>query len=276
VIIVGGGSTLCLGKAVGLMLSNPGKICDYEGNDKTKNPPVPVIAIPTTAGSGSEVSRGLVLHEAGRDREIVVRGNANQPRVALLDGTVLKDCPYKPLLDAALDAITHACEALWAKNRSIMTDGLAEKALTTFITYLPAALKERDLKALQKLIEASTAANIACGNTALGLVHALSSAPAVKLPHGYQNGALLLAVIEFNRPILEPGHQKMVDQIKPMFEKIGWQCGFAPGEIDEEKAKLMVTASAENSFRFNNARPSSDEDCFKILKAAGADISVGA
>ena len=88
-----------------------------------------------------------------------------------------------------MDAVTHACESLWARNRSIITDGLAEKALETFLDRFPPAINDRDPQALQEIIEASSAANLACGNTGLALCHAMNTAPDVPLAHGtYVNG----------------------------------------------------------------------------------------
>ncbi|KAF2172365.1 hypothetical protein M409DRAFT_17600 [Zasmidium cellare ATCC 36951] len=276
VVIVGGGSSICLGKAVAICLVNPGDILEYEGNEKMVNLPVPTICVPTTAGSGSEVSRVLVLHEHGRPTEVIVRAMGAEPRVALLDGNVLLSCPKKPMLDAALDAITHACESLWSRRRTLITDALAEKALETLINRLPAALNDRDPDACQDLMEASSAANLACGNTGLALIHALTMSPDVPLPHGYQNGCLLLAVAKFNRSLMDPRHQTLVDQLEPLFKKIGWPGLYSTNEIDDHNAFLMVRASTGNPFRSNNIRASSDQECYEILRTSGASISAAA
>lgn len=165
-------------------------------------------------------------------------------------------CPRKPLLDAALDAITHACESLWSRNRSLITDALAEEALDTFLLHLPAAINDRDPEALQAILEASSAANLACGNTGLALVHALNTAPDVPLPHGYTNGCLLPAIAAFNRPQMDERHQKLLDQLPGLFQRIGWQGRFAEGDVNADKARLFVQASQDHPFRKNNLRPS--------------------
>jgi len=179
--------------------------------------------------------------------------------VALLDGRVLVSAPRKVLLDAALDAISHACESLWSRNRSLITDGLAEKALETFLTRLPAALNHRELDALQDIMEASSAANLACGNTGLALCHAMNASPDVALPHGYVNGCLLTAVASFNRPFMDERHQSMVDRLPSLFAEIGWQAKFAKGEVDRDTTELFVNASRDHPFRNNNIRSSSGE-----------------
>jgi len=179
--------------------------------------------------------------------------------VALLDGQLLVDCPRKAFLDAALDAISHACESLWSRNRSLFTDALAEKALETFIARLPAAINERDPKAMQAILEASSAANLACGNTGLALIHALNTAPDVPLPHGYTNGCLLTAVATFNRPNMDVRHQRLIDQLPALFEAVGWQGQFAHDDVNHERARMFVEASIDHPFRKNNLRPSSGE-----------------
>ena len=183
----------------------------------------------------------------------------SEPRVALLDGNLLISAPRQPLLDAGMDAVTHACESLWARNRSLITDALAEKALETFLDRFPAALNDRDPQALQAIIEASSAANLACGNTGLALCHAMNTAPDVPLAHGYINGCLLKAVAEFNRPLMEERHQKLIDRLPKLFEDVKCPGAFKEGECGERNAELFVNASREHPFRMNNIRESSGE-----------------
>lgn len=196
-------------------------------------------------------------HEKGRNTEIVIVGYGTEPAVAILDATLLLDCPDKPLLYSALDALTHSLESLWVKNRSLVTDALAEKAARTIMDVLPTVMKTRDLRSLQILLEASSVANLACGNTGLGLVHGLSCAPSVPLAHGYQNGALLLAVAKFNRPNMDPEHQILVDKLEKLFEDISWFGKFQAQEVDTPKGEAMIKASRGHPFRLNNIRTSS-------------------
>lgn len=222
---------------------------------------------------------------------MIIRQCGAEPRVALLDGNLLIDCPRKHMIDAALDAISHSCESLWSRNRNLFTDALAEKALETFVDQLPAAINDRNPIALQAILEASSAASLACGNTGLALIHALNTAPDVPLPHGYTNGCLLLAVYAFNRSHMERRHQTLIDRLPSMLEKIGWNSRFKQDEVDPERAELFVQASRDHPFRNNNIRPSSgmsrfdlfrissadaclcaDEECYGLLKESGARI----
>ncbi|MFE0419288.1 iron-containing alcohol dehydrogenase family protein [Streptomyces tendae] len=271
VLAVGGGSALCAAKAVAILLTNEGPLTAYEGVGRVPARPAPCVAVPTTAGSGSEVSNALVLHEPGRDREIIVRGPGCEPAVAVLDGEVLRGLPRTPMLYAALDALTHALEALWAEGGNRITDALAAEAAEQITAVLPRALEDREDAALQQLLEASCTANLACGNSGLGLVHALSASPTVPLPHGYQNGCLLLPVAHFNTPVMRPRHQSLVADVEELFTRIGFPGRFAPGELSASHAQAMVRAARNHPFRTNNRRVSTTRELYELLRAAGAD-----
>jgi alcohol dehydrogenase class IV len=231
-------------------------------------------------------------HEHGRRQEIIVRAMGSEPRVALLDGNLLVSAPRQPLLDAGLDAICHACESLWARNSSLITDALAEKALETFLDRFPAALNDRDPEALQDIIEASSAANLACGNTGLALCHAMNTAPDVPLAHGYVNGCILSAVAAFNRPYMRERHQKLIDRLPAVLEKVRFGGKFKQGECSEKNTELFVNASRDHPFRKNNIREASgktppviqafvlisipDADCYELLRQSGAVVASAA
>ncbi len=283
VLAIGGGSALGVGKAVGIRLTNDRRIDAYEGRDRVSERPAPTIAVPTTAGSGSEVSNALVLHEAGRGNEIVVRGEFCAPTAAVLDATVLRSLPRTPLVHAALDALSHALEALWARGASYFTAAIAVPAARSIIEGLPAAAAGADDgsnragandEVLQVLLEASCAANMACGNSGLALVHALSSSPSVRVPHGLQNAVLLPHVAAFNAPLLAPEALALLPLVDGLYRELGLVASFAaldgrfaPDTVD---GRRMLEASARNPFRANNIRPTTDDDLVALLHAAGA------
>ncbi len=258
VLMIGGGSALGVGKAVALRLTNPGPIDRYEGRDQAARAPVPSVAIPTTAGSGSEVSNALVLHDDRRDRLVVVRGRGYEPDIALLDGELLRSLPDRPMLHAGLDALSHALEALWANGATSFTDALALAAARELRATLPRALRERTH--LQRLLEASTMANLACGPAGLGLVHALSSATSVTLPHGLQNGILLPRVAAFNREHVSPDARAEIDLLPRLYAELGFDERLPAGVAD-----AMVAAALENPFRANNRRPSTAADLYELV-----------
>jgi alcohol dehydrogenase class IV len=269
VVAIGGGSALCAGKATAMRLHNPAPLAAYEGRDRLLRLPATTIAIPTTAGSGSEVSTVVVLHDPGRERHLVIRGLGYEPEVALLDGTLLRSLPRRPLVDAALDALSHAYEALWARKANALTDALAYASARAIRLALPRAL-ECDDAALQELLLASAGANLACGNAELGLVHALSSSPAVQLAHGYQNGVLLPHVAAFNLPALAAETRDEIAALAPLYDEIGFTARFAAGDLSSADAELMIGAALHNPFRANNRREAHEPDLRALLLAAGA------
>jgi alcohol dehydrogenase class IV len=270
VLAIGGGSAMCAAKAAAIRLTNPPPLDAYTGSDRLLAPPAPVIAVPTTAGSGSEVSNVVVLHDPRLARHLVIRGRGYEPRVALLDGELLRTLPRGPMIAAALDALSHALEALWVHGASRFTDAMALSAAPAIRAALPRALDDDDDNARQTLIEASAMANLACGNSGLGLVHALTSAPEVKLPHGYQNGVLLPHVARFNRARVREELARELDQLAALYSRIGFTDRFVAGELEPRHVDSMVAAALANPFRQNNCRPAGEEDLRAILAAAGA------
>lgn len=273
VLAIGGGSALGVGKAVAIRLRNDAPITDYEGRDRAPHPPAPCLAIPTTAGSGSEVSNALVLENPEAERALIVRGHGYEPDAAILDGNLLRSLPREPMRNAALDALSHALEALWARGASAFTDALAVQAAETITGVLPAALASRRPEDLQRLIEASAMANLACGNTGLGLVHALDSAPGVPLAHGYQNGVFLPHVAAFNMPMLRPEARQQVRRLEELYGELDFIPRFQPGELDAARVELVVAAARGHQFQRNNIREASEADIRHIVRLA-ADRSV--
>ncbi|NMO02017.1 iron-containing alcohol dehydrogenase [Gordonia sp. TBRC 11910] len=273
VLAVGGGSGLGAAKAVSIQLTSPGPITAYEGTGRVPRLPAPTVAVPTTAGSGSEVSNALVLHEPGRDREIIVRGPGCEPCTAILDGTILRRLPRLPMLYAGLDALTHALESLWANGSTVFTESLAIRAAHEILATLPVAVAgagsanadgDNDA-ALQRLLEASTAANLACGNSGLGLVHALSASVQVTLPHGLQNGVLLPRVAELNRSAVSPDAADLIDRLPALYEVLGFHPQFDSATVGERQIASMIAASTGHPFRINNRKDFTDDQLHELL-----------
>ncbi len=269
VLAIGGGSALCAAKAVAIRLRNPAPLDLYEGVGRLPVAPAPSIAVPTTAGSGSEVSNVVVLHDAGRTNHLVIRGRGYEPVVAILDGDLLETLPRAPMIAAALDALSHALESLWVRGATRFTGAMALAAAAALREALPGALAG-DGGARQRLIEASAMANLACGNSGLGLVHALSSAVDVHLAHGYQNGVLLPHVAAFNRGMVAPPVAAEIDSLAALYEEIGFAARFGPGEVGEAGAAAMVAAAMANPFRENNRREAGEDELRELLRVAGA------
>ncbi len=212
VIGIGGGSVLDAAKAVSMLLSNPGSIRDYEGKNKFPHPALPFIALPTTCGTGSEVTWVSVISVHHEGRKISVKGDLMFPRFALVDAELLASLPAHLVASTGMDAMTHAIEAVVGKPSNPTSDALALEAIRLLQCYLPAAANQRaamghivskeDRKmALEKVMLASTLAGMAFGNADVGAVHCLSESigGVHDLPHGLLNTLLLVPVLRYQQ-----------------------------------------------------------------------------
>jgi alcohol dehydrogenase class IV len=203
VIPIGGGSALVAGRAVGVAMTNPGPLTGYEGMNLVKNLPLPTIAIPTTAGSGSEVSQFVPIIDDGNGRKFVVGGFKCFPTVTILDGALLGSIPPAQAALSGVDALTHAMETYLTTMATHITDALALRAVRILASKLRLVVNTANLAARQECLVASTMANMACTNAKLGLVHILARAINSLFPHvtyGKTIGVLLIPVMEFNLP----------------------------------------------------------------------------
>jgi alcohol dehydrogenase class IV len=282
VVGVGGGSALAVGKATAILLTNDTTALELEGKDSVPNRPAPCIAIPTTAGSGSEVSRVLVLHDETRPKDLSLRIEGSQPRVAILDATLLRGAPRGVLLYAGLDAISHSIESLWARRATFFSRAVGYESGQALIEALPLAVEgvasganpsgENDA-VLTTLLDAATAANIACGNSGMGLSHALAATPTVHLPHGQRTGIMLPYVAAFNASEMnDPRALALFAQLEALYERLGFEPKFPAGSAGPAEVDLMLGATIGHPFRANNVRTSTDDDLRDLLAQAGAAV----
>jgi alcohol dehydrogenase len=202
IVVVGGGSPICAGRAIAVVVTNGGEIRDYVGLNKAGKPPLPLIAIPTTAGSGAEVSQFILLKDEELHTKMVAGSPLYFPRVAILDPLLLKGLPFHQFVASGVDALGHAIEGYLTTMTTPITDALALQAVGMLYRNLRAAATSDDMDAKEACLVASSMANIACGNSRLGLVHAMSNPVEgmFKVPHGISVGILLPHVMEFNLP----------------------------------------------------------------------------
>lgn len=211
IVVAGGGSALCTGKGAALMVTNPGNIRDYRGHERYQNPMLLCIGIPTTAGSGSEVSKNTILTDEETNRKFQVSGYSNCPRLAILDPLLVRSVPRSQAVASGVDALTHAIESYVSNEATPLTDAIALQAVEMMgRSFLPSVLSD-DLDAKAEMLLASSMANVACGNAGLGLSHAMNGAityfyKAFGYPpvaYGMIHAILLPHVMEFNRPVRE-------------------------------------------------------------------------
>lgn len=206
IIGLGGGSAIDAAKSIALLATNPGTIEEYEGKHKYTSPPLPVLAIPTTCGTGSEVTWVAVITHVERKFKMSIKGPHLFPEVALIDPDTLKTLPHHLIASTGMDALTHALEAYTAKPRTPITDLFALKALQLIFESLEPAYNDiSNKRARESMMLASTLAGIAFGNSDVGAVHCVAETLGglYDIPHGVANSVVLPFVMEFNLPVVE-------------------------------------------------------------------------
>jgi alcohol dehydrogenase len=217
VVALGGGSVIDLGKVVSVLLKYGGDIKSYYGQEKIPGETLPVMAVPTTAGTGSEVSAGAILTDSTANTKIGIRSNYLRPQVALIDPLLTLSCPKHVTASAGFDVLAHAVEAYTMNEHTVMprgtlifyganpiTDPLAEAAIRLISQYLRQAVHQgHNREARENVMMASLLAGISFSNAGVTMTHNITYPVGAKThaPHGVLLSTLLPAVLEFNLPV---------------------------------------------------------------------------
>ncbi|WP_353172421.1 iron-containing alcohol dehydrogenase [Paracandidimonas soli] len=201
-VAIGGGSTIDLAKAVAILMTNGGEIADYEGIDKFEIPPLPLIAVPTTAGTGSEVSGACVITDTSRDVKMAIRHATYCPaQVAILDPLAVASMPAHVAAYAGIDAFVHAFESYLSKLANPFSDAVNIHAMKLISGSIREFVADRkNTQAALDMLSGSSMAALSFGVTGLGNVHcmALPLGGLFHVPHGLANAVCLPVVAEFN------------------------------------------------------------------------------
>ncbi|MHB1042907.1 MAG: iron-containing alcohol dehydrogenase [Eubacteriales bacterium] len=201
VVGIGGGSSMDISKLLSAMMTNTGKVQDYFGVNLLKNPGIPKVAIPTTSGTGSEVTPIGILKDVEKELKIGVVSPYNYPDAAIVDPLLTLKLPANVTASTGMDALTHAIEAYTSLGASPVTDILAEKAIALIASSLRTAVSNgSDVGARYDMSLGSLLAGISFANAGVTAVHALSFplGGAFKVPHGIANTVMLPYVMEYN------------------------------------------------------------------------------
>jgi alcohol dehydrogenase len=201
VIGAGGGSAMDVAKAAAVLATNPGKASDYQGLDLVKKPGLPKIMVPTTAGTGSEVTFTSVLSRKKPKMKAGINGRYLFPEIAVLDPALTFTVPSQVTATTGMDALTHAIEAYTSLQASPLSDTIAREAIKLIGANLRTAVHEgENLTARSNMLLGSLLGGIALANAGVGAVHALAYplGGSFRIPHGVANGLLLAYVMEFN------------------------------------------------------------------------------
>ena len=201
IVAFGGGSPMDVAKAVGITAKYGGSITEYEGAHKVPGPIIPLIAIPTTAGTGSEVTAFSVITDHSRDYKLTVFSYEILPAYAILDAELLTTAPASVAAACGIDAFIHAEEAYISTAASPFSDAMAEKAMSLIGKNIRRFVANRgDIEAAEAMLVGSLFAGIAFSFARLGNVHAMSHPVSAffDVPHGVANAVLLPVIAEYN------------------------------------------------------------------------------
>ncbi len=200
-VAVGGGSAIDTAKAAGIVLANGGRVEDYEGVNKSRQPGIPVAAVNTTAGTGSECTTFYIVTDTERGTKMAMIDPNCMVSIAVNDIDFMMSMPPKLTASTGLDALTHAIEAACASGANPYTDHDAYWAISAVTRFLPRAVRDgKDQEAREMMAYAENVAGMAFSNAGLGMVHAMAHALGghSNLPHGVCNAVLLPYVLRYN------------------------------------------------------------------------------
>lgn len=270
VISVGGGSVIDTAKGMCILMTEGGTLRDFNGVQLLSRPQIPHMVIPTTAGTGSEVTNAAVIMDKEMGQKRLLVENFNVPRMAILDPKMTEKLPKLLTASTGMDALTHAVEAVHSIPHEPLTDGLALHAIRLLFRYLPVCIEDgSDLNARGQVQIAATMAGWAFGNAMVGIVHAMahSIGAVAHVPHGIANGILLPDCMEFNLEEAAEGYA-MVAEAMGVSEK---------GMDDLDAAHAAIRAIREFTRKIGHPQKFSEMGVKQqdIEKAADMSLSDG-
>ncbi|HEY3571836.1 MAG TPA: iron-containing alcohol dehydrogenase [Thermoanaerobaculia bacterium] len=283
VLGIGGGSVLDAAKAAAMVITNGGSAADYEGPNRFTEKPLPFLAVPTTCGTGSEVTWVSVLTVEERHAKISVKGDGMFPDWAIVDADLIRTLPGRLVAWTGADALTHAVEAATCRLANPVSDALAEKAIALLLQYLRRAAADvgGDDEAREAVMRASTLAGLAFGNADVAAVHCLSETLGGRwnLPHGLANAVLLTPVLRYNlaacadkmaalETALPPGSGKGAEGVLQAIESLVRDLGiprFRDLGIPEDTYPWIAERAAQNGSNASNAREMGVPEYLELL-----------
>lgn len=294
IVALGGGSAIDTCKAVGIVMANGGKIEDYEGINKSRKRALPIAAVNTTAGTGSEVTSFYVITDEKRHSKMVMVDTNCMVWIAINDAGLMSSMPRSLTAATGMDAMTHAIEALLSKGATPFTDKDALWAIKVIREYLPRAVKDgNDIEAREMMAYAQYSAGLAFSNAGLGMVHAMAHSLGgfYNLPHGVCNAVLLPHVMEFNGEIRKVQERfgliyealglkgstgyapyramtEAVRDIKKLSKEVGIPQGLSELKVKPEDFEALAKLSLKDTCMPSNPREASLEEIIKVYQKA--------
>lgn len=283
-VAVGGGSSIDTAKMAAVLMTNGGSVLDYVGIDRVPKPAAPVVAIPTTAGTGAEITINSVIADPAQHKKLVIISPNATALFALEDPDLTAGLP--PFLTAitGMDTLVHAIESFVNKNTYPMTQALAIEAIRDAAWALPRAVKDgRDLEARERMMRAVVSASLAFSNTRLGNVHAMALPLGgwCHVAHGTAVAVLLPHVMDFNR-VAAPERYAAVGEAMgvgrdaaasvrrtvELLEETGIPAHLSEHGVTEDKIPLMAKDAIQSGNIAVNPRETTLADLEALYRAA--------
>ena len=291
IISLGGGSSHDCAKGIGLVAANGGQIADFEGVDKSSKPMIPLMAINTTAGTASEITRFYIITDTSRKVKMAIVDWRVTPQIAINDPELMKGMPPSLTASTGMDALTHAIEAYVSTDANPLTDAAAIMAIKMIAHYLPKAVANGNyMKARDKMAYAQYLAGIAFNNASLGYVHAMAHQLGgfYNLPHGVCNAILLPYVESYNlignmnrfRDVAQAmgvqvegisvtcAAEKAIEAIKKLSRQLEIPTDLKQLGVREEDFGIMADNAKKDVCQLTNPRTATREQVIEIYRQA--------
>ena len=291
VISLGGGSPHDCAKGIALVAANGGDIRDYEGVDRSAKPQLPMIAINTTAGTASEMTRFCIITDVTRHIKMAIVDKHVTPVLSVNDSSLMEGMPKGLTAATGMDALTHAIEAYVSIAATPITDACALKAITMIVENLPTAVEQgSNSEAREAMAYAQFLAGMAFNNASLGYVHAMAHQLGgfYDLPHGVCNAVLLPHVQVFNSKVAaarlrdcgqamgidvsamshEQGAQACIDAIRKLARQVNIPAGLRDLNVKEEDIPVLATNALKDACGLTNPIQATHDEIMAIFRAA--------
>lgn len=291
VISLGGGSPHDCAKGIALVAENGGDIRDYEGVDRSAKPQLPMIAINTTAGTASEMTRFCIITDEERHIKMAIVDKHVTPLLSVNDSSLMVGMPKSLTAATGMDALTHAIEAYVSVAATPITDACALKAVTMIAENLIVAVEEgSNAQAREAMAYAQFLAGMAFNNASLGYVHAMAHQLGgfYNLPHGVCNAVLLPHVQVFNSQVAAArlrdcaaamgvdvsgmseaeGAQACVAAIRQLSQKVNIPAGLRELNVKEEDIPVLATNALKDACGLTNPIQATHDEIVEIYHAA--------
>jgi len=293
IVAVGGGSAMDTAKGISILMTNPDRddVVSLNGLSNTKNKGLPMIALPTTHGTAAEVTINYVITDEERQIKMVCVDPHDIPILSIVDSELMESLPKMTAAATGLDALTHAVEGYITKAHNTMSDMFHMRAIELIFENLPAAVNEKDPKAIENMALAQYMAGMGFSNVGLGIVHSMAHqlGAVYDTPHGIANAILLPTVMRFNgevcwerfREILvrigrpdaaNLGKQDIINTFVWMISELSKSVGVTMTVKDtgckEEDIEMLAQKAMEDPCKPGNPREVTKEDFVNLYRAA--------